>query len=173
MQNSFRAANWSTVGATSALHYSGSSLNRSTGWVHAPTSGHSRVADVSWTRLTVQVSQRCRATSKVEVECPLEAAFFGPDIGSMTIATYGLVDDEEIELDAAALVLSELDHPGADLAPYIEVLRQIDGRLRELSSGAVASNDQARLLASVLHGEFSFTGNMETYDARLMAISSA
>lgn len=98
---------------------------------------------------------------------PLEAAFSGPDIGSMTIATYGLVDDEEIELDAAALVLSELDHPGTDLAPYIELLRQIDGRLHELGFEAVASNDQAQLLASVLHGEFSFTGDTETYDVPL------
>ncbi len=85
----------------------------------------------------------------------------------MTIATYGLVDDEEIELDAAALVLSELDHPGADLSPHIEVLRQIDGRLRELGSEAVASDDQAQLLADVLHGEFSFTGDTEAYDAPL------
>ena len=85
----------------------------------------------------------------------------------MTIATYGLVDDEEIELDAAALVLSELDHPGTDLAPYIEVLRQIHGRLRELGSEALASNDQAQFLADVLHGEFSFVGDTDTYDAPL------
>jgi len=85
----------------------------------------------------------------------------------MTIATYGLVNDEEIELDTAALVLSELDHPGADLAPYIELLRQIDGRLREYGSEAVASNDQARLLAHVFHDEFNFTGDTETYDVPL------
>ena len=85
----------------------------------------------------------------------------------MTIATYGLVDDEEIELDAAALVLSELDHPGTDLAPYIEVLRQIHERLRELGSEAVASNDQAQFLADVLHGEFGFIGDTDTYDAPL------
>jgi regulator of sirC expression with transglutaminase-like and TPR domain len=85
----------------------------------------------------------------------------------MTIATYGLVDDEDIELDAAALVLSELDHPGADLAPYIDLLREIDGRLRELGPEAVTSKDQAQLLATILHGEFSFTGDTETYDAPL------
>ena len=98
---------------------------------------------------------------------PLEAVFCEPDIGSMTIATYGLVDDEEIELDAAALVLSELDHPGTDLAPYIELLREIDARLRELGSEAVGSHDQAQLLASVMHGEFSFAGDIDTYDAPL------
>ena len=88
-------------------------------------------------------------------------------MGAMTIATYGLVDDEEIELDVAALVLSELDHPGADLAPYIALVREIDERLREVGSQSVTPSDQARVLASIFYGEFGFTGDADTYDAPL------
>jgi regulator of sirC expression with transglutaminase-like and TPR domain len=87
----------------------------------------------------------------------------------MTIAAYGLLDDDEIELDVAALVLSELDHPGHDLAPYIELLREIDGRLREIGDEAKHPRDQAQVLSSVLHGEFGFTGDVDTYDAPLNA----
>ena len=101
---------------------------------------------MSW---TLWLFRRRRLTQSVKADSTLEAAFTGPNIGTMTIATYGLVDDEEIELDAAALVLSELDHPGTDLAPYIDVLRQIHGRLRELGSEAVTSNDQALFLADI------------------------
>lgn len=97
----------------------------------------------------------------------LEAIRLLTDIGDMTIATYGLLDDDEIELDVAALVLSELDHPGHELAPYIELLREIDGRLREIGGKATHPSEQARVLSSVLHGEFGFKGDVDTYDAPL------
>lgn len=97
----------------------------------------------------------------------LEAGNHFPDMIGMTIATYGLVDDDEIELDAAALVLSELDHPGRDLTPYVDLLREIDARLREVGKDAVHPNKQAMALSSVLHGEFGFAGDVETYDAPL------
>lgn len=90
-----------------------------------------------------------------------------PDIGLMTIASYGLVEDEDIELDLAALALSELDHPETDVSPHIGLLQEIAGRLRAVGGGAETALDQATALAAVLHGEFDFAGDVASYDAPL------
>jgi regulator of sirC expression with transglutaminase-like and TPR domain len=75
----------------------------------------------------------------------------------------GLIDDEEIILDEAALDLALLDHPDRDDDPYLDVLSEISEHL-----GAVAyltkPRAQAEHLAQVLGGEFGFSGDSETYD---------
>jgi regulator of sirC expression with transglutaminase-like and TPR domain len=86
---------------------------------------------------------------------------------TMTIATLGLLDDEQISLDLAALALSELDHPGVNIEPYEGLLQDISDRLAIVGSGALQPSDQAAALAAVLHDEFGFTGDIETYDAPL------
>jgi regulator of sirC expression with transglutaminase-like and TPR domain len=83
----------------------------------------------------------------------------------MTIAAYGLIDDADIELDMAALALSELDHPGINVSPYLELLQTIVGGLRAVGAGADTPQEQAETLAGVLHGEFAFNGDLATYDA--------
>lgn len=83
----------------------------------------------------------------------------------MTIATLGLMDDEDIELDMAALALSELDHPGIETTNYITLLREISERLSVVGATADTPLMQAQALASVLHGEFGFSGDRESYDA--------
>lgn len=85
------------------------------------------------------------------------------------IASYGLMDDEEIELDLAALELSALDHAGIDLATYTDLLRQIGVRLAEAGSAATTSVEQAEALAHVMAGEFCFAGDVDSYDAPLNA----
>lgn len=85
------------------------------------------------------------------------------------IARYGLMDDEEIELDVAALELSELDHEGTDLAPYVATLQEIADRLSEVGAEAETSVEQARALAKVIADEFSFAGDSATYDAPVNA----
>ena len=41
-----------------------------------------------------------------------------------SISHLGLLDDDEIELDTAALEIAALDHPGIDLDPYIRHARR-------------------------------------------------
>jgi regulator of sirC expression with transglutaminase-like and TPR domain len=84
------------------------------------------------------------------------------------VTNLGLLDDDEIELDHAALALSELDHPGIDLSPYVELLDGIGERL-EAHSDADTAEAQSRALAQVFHDEFGFVGDAETYDAPLNA----
>jgi regulator of sirC expression with transglutaminase-like and TPR domain len=90
-----------------------------------------------------------------------------PDIKAMTIATLGLIDDEQIPLDLAALALSELDHPGADLSEHGRLLQQISDRLRQVGGETAIAHEQAEILAGVIHGEFGFAGDVATYDAPL------
>ena len=52
------------------------------------------------------------------------------------IAHLGLLDDEDIRLDLAALELSALDHPGVDLSPYVELLDAIEADLRAMPVAA-------------------------------------
>jgi len=85
------------------------------------------------------------------------------------ISAYGLMEDEEIELDLAALDLSGLDHEGVDVAPHVQLLRDIAQRLSVVGAAARTSLEQAEALVAVLAGEFGFAGDADTYDAPLNA----
>jgi regulator of sirC expression with transglutaminase-like and TPR domain len=85
------------------------------------------------------------------------------------IASYGLMEDEEIELDVAALELSELDHDGIDLTEHVQLLRDIAERLSVVGADADTPQEQAEALATVMAGEFGFAGDAESYDAPLNA----
>ncbi len=84
------------------------------------------------------------------------------------ITTIGLLDDDEIELDYAALALSELDHEGAELEPYYELLDEIADRLADFDE-ADTPESQGAALAQVFHEEFGFAGDADSYDAPLNA----
>jgi regulator of sirC expression with transglutaminase-like and TPR domain len=84
------------------------------------------------------------------------------------IETLGLLEDDEIELDQAALALSELDHEGVDLSPYVNLLEDIGERLVNFAEAKTAEA-QAEALAQVFHNQFGFTGDAESYDAPLNA----
>ncbi|MDG2003491.1 MAG: transglutaminase-like domain-containing protein [Novosphingobium sp.] len=81
----------------------------------------------------------------------------------------GLLDDDEIELDLAALALSELDHDGIELGPYLALLDEVADRLSTVGEGAQTVSQQAEVLAQVLHAEFGFVGDAASYDAPLNA----
>jgi regulator of sirC expression with transglutaminase-like and TPR domain len=85
------------------------------------------------------------------------------------VVTLGLLDDDEIELDLAALALSEMDHEGLDLVPYYTLLEEIGDRLAVAGEVAAAPEAQAEALAAVFSGEFGFAGDAESYDAPLNA----
>jgi regulator of sirC expression with transglutaminase-like and TPR domain len=76
----------------------------------------------------------------------------------------GLLDENEIMLDEAALTLALLDHRGTDLAPYHEMLAAIHARLDAVGRHATTAADRADALAEVLAGEFGFMGDRDTYD---------
>jgi regulator of sirC expression with transglutaminase-like and TPR domain len=80
------------------------------------------------------------------------------------LSQLGLVEDEAIVLDEAALALALLDNPETDLAPYRLVLADIASRLRTVASDAKTPREQADALSLVLNGDFGFVGDRETYD---------
>lgn len=99
---------------------------------------------------------------------PLAAKAAPPAMTDM-IAHLGLLDDEEIELDLAALELSGLDHDGVDLDPYATLLDGIAEELAGTAGGATSGAGQAAVLAEVLFARHGFTGDKATYDAPLNA----
>lgn len=91
-----------------------------------------------------------------------------------SIAYLGLLADEEIELDSAALMLSALDHDGIDVEPYLVLLRgigkAIDAERADIRDDELLSGEaQGALLARVIGTQFGFVGDSDTYDAPLNA----
>lgn len=80
------------------------------------------------------------------------------------IAHLGLLDETELELDAAALELAALDHPNADLAHYVALLETMSDRLLTHAVAAETPEDQAATLARVFAEELAFEGDRDTYD---------
>ena len=78
------------------------------------------------------------------------------------IIQLGLLDDEHIALEEAALALALLDNPETDLDPYRDLLDDIATRLVE--EGADSNRERAVLLAQVIAGEFGFTGDAGAAD---------
>src|SRR5690606_34666666 len=95
--------------------------------------------------------------------------FLAPILAAMDLYVHeiGLLDDDEIELDLAALELSRLDHEGIDPEPYHALLEEIAARLNEVGHAARSPAARGEALARVLHGDFGFTGDAENYDAPL------
>lgn len=81
------------------------------------------------------------------------------------VAHLGLLEDEAIALDASALEIAALDHPGVALDRYAGVLAAVAQRLAERGRAARTAHEQARALAAVIAGEFGFTGDAETYES--------
>jgi regulator of sirC expression with transglutaminase-like and TPR domain len=81
-----------------------------------------------------------------------------------TIDHLGLIDEDQIALDAAALSLASVDHPDTDLTFYHDLLDAIEMRLGQVGGDAETSAERADVLATVLAGEFGFVGDTETYD---------
>ena len=89
-----------------------------------------------------------------------------PHLSSMhkDLNRIGLIDEDEIALDEAALSLALLDHPNADLVRYHDLLNAMETRLGVVGSYAESPAERARALSAVLAGEFGLAGDAETYD---------
>jgi regulator of sirC expression with transglutaminase-like and TPR domain len=80
------------------------------------------------------------------------------------IPQLGLLEDDDILLDEAALTLALPDHPAADAEPQRALLGAIEAQLLERRSAAANNYDRALLLAAVIAGEFGLSGAAEDYD---------
>ena len=80
------------------------------------------------------------------------------------LAHLGLLEDEAIGLDASALEIAALDHPGTSLDPYVDLLGEITERLVAVGGDARSAAGRAAVLADVIAGEFGFTGDHDSYD---------
>lgn len=76
----------------------------------------------------------------------------------------GLVDEDDIVLDEAALSLALLDHPGVRSGPYQDLLEAVAIRLDAVAGVATGARERADALSSVLSDEFGFAGDAQTYD---------
>jgi regulator of sirC expression with transglutaminase-like and TPR domain len=80
------------------------------------------------------------------------------------IAHLGLLDDEAIALDSSALELAALDHPGIDLAPYLDFLGAMTELALTRGGAARSARQRADVLAEVIAGQHRFAGDRDTYD---------
>ncbi|MEG8055702.1 SirB1 family protein [Sphingomonas faeni] len=76
----------------------------------------------------------------------------------------GLLDEDDIILDEAALSLALLDHPDTDPTPYRALIDAVSQRLDTVGRGARTAEERADVLSEVLGEEFGFVGDRETYD---------
>jgi regulator of sirC expression with transglutaminase-like and TPR domain len=81
-----------------------------------------------------------------------------------TLIALGLIDDEDVVLDEAALQLALLDHPDTDLLPYRARLDRMAEQIREHAQAAAAATDRAMSLGQVLGHEFDLVGDQQHYD---------
>jgi regulator of sirC expression with transglutaminase-like and TPR domain len=80
------------------------------------------------------------------------------------ITQLGLLEDEDVLLDSAALALAGVDHPGTDLVPYEELIDAIAMRLADVGVQAESGAARAARRAQVLAEEFGFAGDRDSYD---------
>ncbi|HVU31212.1 MAG TPA: transglutaminase-like domain-containing protein [Sphingomicrobium sp.] len=88
---------------------------------------------------------------------------------SLDVAAIGLIEDEDILLDIAALALSHLDHEHSDIERYLELLDQIEERVCGEGRSSFLSSERAAVLSRVLHDELGFVGDAQAYDAPINA----
>lgn len=80
------------------------------------------------------------------------------------IAHLGLLEDDEIELEIAALQLAGLDHRQASIADYVDHLDAINEDVVIKGGAARNAFERAAVLAGVIAGDHGFAGDRDTYD---------
>lgn len=83
---------------------------------------------------------------------------------SEAVTQLGLLEDEAIVLDEAALLLAALDHPGVEIDAYVNRLAFMAAQLLSRSGGVATAHDRAALLAELIGQEHGFRGDTVTYD---------
>lgn len=80
------------------------------------------------------------------------------------LTAIGLVDDEDIDLLSAALVLAALDRPGLNLTPYEEHLNQLVDDSMRLGTKARDAVTRAAVLTRVIGDRYGYSGDTVDYD---------
>lgn len=80
------------------------------------------------------------------------------------LSRLGLIDDDEIVLDEAALSLALLDYPDVDLTSHHELVEAIATRLEMVGQDATSAGARVDALSQVFAEEFGFVGDSDTYD---------
>ncbi len=86
-----------------------------------------------------------------------------------TIVMYGLLEDEALPIDEVALELSALDHDGASIKPYLELINQMAARVLALNAESRSPAEKAAVLVRVIARENDFTGDRQSYNAPVNA----
>lgn len=81
-----------------------------------------------------------------------------------SILHLSLMEDDEIDLDVAALQLSGLDHPGMDLDGYMDELDGMAASLAAVCAAPLSTARQAEALSTVLAKDYGFAGDRLDYD---------
>jgi regulator of sirC expression with transglutaminase-like and TPR domain len=76
----------------------------------------------------------------------------------------GRQSEGPLDVARAALLLSALDHPGHDLEPYWDHLKEIANAARREARLVLHPEDGARALSALLVGRFGYDGDRLTYD---------
>lgn len=87
----------------------------------------------------------------------------------MNIDAIGLIEDDDILLDIAALALSREDHGEVEIDAHLKELETIEDRICELGKDAALNSERAMVLVEVLNHELGFRGDSEGYDAPVNA----
>lgn len=87
----------------------------------------------------------------------------------MNIDAIGLIDDDDILLDIAALALSREDHGDVEIGQQLMELEAIEERICKLGKSAALNSERAMVLVEVLNDELGFRGDSEGYDAPVNA----
>jgi regulator of sirC expression with transglutaminase-like and TPR domain len=82
------------------------------------------------------------------------------------IAHLGLVEDDMISPDVAALELASLDHPGISLDAYCDLLSEMAEDVAETGEAVMDTPGQALALAEVIGADYGFDGDRDHYDDR-------
>lgn len=83
---------------------------------------------------------------------------------SEAIQQLGLLEDEAIPLDEAALLLATLDHPHVNVDTYLDQIAEMAAQLLARGPRAVAARERADLLAGLIHKQFGYRGDSNDYD---------
>lgn len=90
------------------------------------------------------------------------------------ITDLGLIEDEAIELDRAALRLAALDLPDTDLTPYETYLDELASEIAAVSTDADTAARRVAVLRTILSDKHDFRGDSDTYEdianANLIAV---
>jgi regulator of sirC expression with transglutaminase-like and TPR domain len=79
------------------------------------------------------------------------------------LKSLGAAPDDGLDIAEAALLLSALDKPGLDLAPYRRHMADLAAALSRIEAGPEVA-PRAVALAAVLGVEFGYRGDTESYD---------